>query len=157
MQGPDGTQQWRPVFAALTQNDLLFYEHVPTLKSEWANPKSTAPLIATRFVPLLLSSEQLLAVCLLPCSCAAFVACRLVHTTARSNPVISGLTDVISLTTRTGTKQGIETHVLRVETHRDLATWVKTIVHSTYDACAIIREVTCRQCPAAAAAAPAAA
>lgn len=78
--------QWRPMFAAVTQNDLLFYDFAPTLKSEWASPKCNLPLIAT----------------------------RLVHTTSRSNPVISGLTDVISFTTRTGTKQGVDSHILRV-------------------------------------------
>uniref|UniRef100_A0A915HEW1 Syntrophin n=1 Tax=Romanomermis culicivorax TaxID=13658 RepID=A0A915HEW1_ROMCU len=115
IQNSDGSLQWKPVFAAVSQNDLLFYDHVPSLKSEWANPHITRPLIAT----------------------------RLVHTTSRSDPVISGLTDIISFTTRTGTKQGIESHVLRVETHRDLAIWVKTIVRTTYEACALIREVSC--------------
>ncbi|VDP14602.1 unnamed protein product [Soboliphyme baturini] len=111
----DGTEQWIPVFAAVTQNDLLFYDHFPSMKSDWANPRCTCPLIAT----------------------------RLVHTTSRSNPVITGLTDIISFTTRTGTKQGIETHILRVQTHRDLATWAKTIVHTTHEACLLIREVSC--------------
>lgn len=136
MQGIDGTQQWRPVFVALTQNDLLLYEHVPSLKSEWATPKITRPLIATRLDAFIVAS--------IPPFLLYFDPCRLVHTTARSNPVIAGLSDVISFTTRTGTKQGIESHILRVETHRDLATWVKTVVHTTYDACALIREVTCR-------------
>lgn len=48
---------WRPVFAALTTTDLLFYTAVPTLKSEWANPAYTAPLIATRFHLLSLPSD----------------------------------------------------------------------------------------------------
>ena len=44
----DGTDAWRPVFAALTHTDLLLYEHVPALKSDWAKPSISRPLIATR-------------------------------------------------------------------------------------------------------------
>ncbi|KAK0422664.1 hypothetical protein QR680_007709 [Steinernema hermaphroditum] len=102
-----GVLVWKPVFAALTMNDLLFYDAVPLIKSEWANPKITRPLIAT----------------------------RVVQTTARTCPVISGLSDIISFTTRTGTQQGIRSHLFRVETHRELAAWVKFIVHCTYEAC----------------------
>jgi len=53
------------------------------------------------------------------------IATRVVQTTARSFPVIAGLSDVISFTTRTGTQEGIRTHLFRVETHRELASWVK--------------------------------
>ncbi|KRZ70137.1 Syntrophin-1 [Trichinella papuae] len=116
-QNSDGTEQWSPIFAAVSQHDLLFYDHCPPSKADWANPYGSCPLIAT----------------------------RLVHTTSRSNPVISGLTDIISFTTRTGTKQGVETHIFRLQTHRDLASWVKTIVHTTYEACTLIREISCRQ------------
>ncbi|KRX92250.1 Syntrophin-1 [Trichinella pseudospiralis] len=84
-QNSDGTEQWSPIFAAVSQHDLLFYDHCPPSKADWANPYGSCPLIAT----------------------------RLVHTTSRSNPVISGLTDIISFTTRTGTKQGVETHIFR--------------------------------------------
>ncbi|KRZ10693.1 Syntrophin-1 [Trichinella zimbabwensis] len=114
-QNSDGTEQWSPIFAAVSQHDLLFYDHCPPSKADWANPYGSCPLIAT----------------------------RLVHTTSRSNPVISGLTDIISFTTRTGTKQGVETHIFRLQTHRDLASWVKTIVHTTYEACTLIREISC--------------
>lgn len=46
----DGILIWRPMFVALTVNDLLFYDSVPVIKQEWANPKITRPLIATRVV-----------------------------------------------------------------------------------------------------------
>lgn len=45
-----GMMSWKPLFAALTLNDLLFYDAVPMLKSEWACPRVTRPLIATRVV-----------------------------------------------------------------------------------------------------------
>jgi hypothetical protein len=44
----DGSDAYRPVFAALTNTDLLFYENVPALKTDWANPTISRPLIATR-------------------------------------------------------------------------------------------------------------
>uniref|UniRef100_A0A914EQ37 Syntrophin-1 n=1 Tax=Acrobeloides nanus TaxID=290746 RepID=A0A914EQ37_9BILA len=110
----DGVLIWRPMFAALTVNDLLFYDAVPVIKQEWANPKITRPLIAT----------------------------RVVQTTSRTCPVISGLSDLISFTIRTGTQQGIRSHLFRVETHRELASWVKSIIHCTYEACTEIGQVT---------------
>lgn len=98
-------------------NDLLFYEAVPVIKQEWANPNITRPLIAT----------------------------RVVHTTSRTFPVIAGLSDVISFTTRTGTQEGIRSHLFRVETHRDLAAWVKNIIHYTYEACTETAQITARK------------
>ncbi|VDK37983.1 unnamed protein product [Gongylonema pulchrum] len=61
----------------------------------------------------------------------------------RTAPVITGLSDVISFTTRTGTQQGVRSHVLRVETHRELAAWVKSIVTCTYEACTETGQVSC--------------
>jgi hypothetical protein len=31
----NGSLVWKPIFVALTTNDLLFYESVPALKQEW--------------------------------------------------------------------------------------------------------------------------
>uniref|UniRef100_A0A1I8BRX7 PDZ domain-containing protein n=1 Tax=Meloidogyne hapla TaxID=6305 RepID=A0A1I8BRX7_MELHA len=106
-QSPSDCGRWRAVFVALTINDLLIYDSVPAIKQEWARPMIMRPLIAT----------------------------RVVQTTARSFPVIAGLSDVISFTTRTGTQEGIRTHLFRVETHRELASWVKTMIQNTYEAC----------------------
>jgi hypothetical protein len=72
------------------------------------------------------------------------IATRVVQTTARTFPVISGLSDVISFTLRTGTQEGIRTHLLRVETHRELSSWVKSIINCTYDACLETGKVTAR-------------
>uniref|UniRef100_A0AC35TIM4 PDZ domain-containing protein n=1 Tax=Rhabditophanes sp. KR3021 TaxID=114890 RepID=A0AC35TIM4_9BILA len=110
----DGVLLWKPIFAALTMNDILFYDSVPLIKSEWAMPKITRPLIAT----------------------------RVVQTTSRTCPVITGLSDIISFTTRTGTQQGIRSHVFRVETHRELAAWVKNIVHCTNEACFDVHQIS---------------
>ncbi|VEL11131.1 unnamed protein product [Protopolystoma xenopodis] len=41
---------WRPVFAALSDRDLLLYDTAPITREEWANPMKAHPLIATRLV-----------------------------------------------------------------------------------------------------------
>lgn len=97
-------------------NDLLFYESVPAIKQEWANPCLTCPLIAT----------------------------RVVQTTSRTFPVIAGLSDLISFTTRTGTQENVQTNVFRLETHRDLSAWVKNIIYYTYKACIETNKVSAR-------------
>ncbi|KAJ1355463.1 telomere cap complex subunit Stn1 [Parelaphostrongylus tenuis] len=110
----EGIIMWKPKFLTLTQNELLFYDAVPQLKTEWAEPRITRPLVAT----------------------------RVVQTTSRTAPVMKGLSDVISLQIRTGTQNGVRTHILRVETHADLAQWVRTIVLGTYEACSETSQVT---------------
>lgn len=98
-------------------NDLLFYKSVPAIKQEWTNPRLTCPLIAT----------------------------RVVQTTSRTFPVIAGLSDVISFTTRTGTQKNVQTHIFRLETHRDLSAWVKNIIYYTYEACIETSKVSTRK------------
>ncbi|KAK6053771.1 PH domain protein [Cooperia oncophora] len=110
----DGILMWKPKFLTLTQSELLFYEAVPQMKTEWAEPRITRPLVAT----------------------------RVVQTTSRTAPVMKGLSDVISLRIRTGTQNGVRSHTLRVETHADLAQWVRAIVLGTYEACSETSQVT---------------
>jgi hypothetical protein len=59
--------------------------------------------------------------------------------------LIPGLSDVISFTLRTGTPEGIYSHLLRVETHRELSNWVKSIILCTYEACTQTGKVTARK------------
>lgn len=69
---------------------------------------------------------------------------RLVHSGRLSNPV-SG-SDVLTFGTRCGTRNGVETHIFRVETQRDLAYWSRALVQGSHGVAAIIKEVTCRKC-----------
>ena len=46
----NGIIAWRPKFITLTQSELLFYDAVPQLKTEWAEPRISRPLVATRVV-----------------------------------------------------------------------------------------------------------
>lgn len=53
--------------------------------------------------------------------------------------------EVLTFGTRSGTRNGIETHIFRVETQRDLAHWSRALVQGSHGAAAIVKEVTCRK------------
>ncbi|XP_049642390.1 beta-2-syntrophin [Suncus etruscus] len=107
-----GRQQWRPVLMAVTEKDLLLYDCMPWTRDAWASPCHSYPLVAT----------------------------RLVHSGSgcRSPSLGSDLT----FATRTGSRQGIEMHLFRVETHRDLSTWTRVLVQGCHAAAEIIKEVS---------------
>lgn len=48
----------------------------------------------------------------------------------------------LSFATRTGTRLGIETHVFRAETCKDLSMWTRHIVAGCHTAAEMIKEVT---------------
>uniref|UniRef100_A0A8C5X5A2 Syntrophin beta 2 n=1 Tax=Malurus cyaneus samueli TaxID=2593467 RepID=A0A8C5X5A2_9PASS len=86
-----GRQQWRPVLMAVTDKDLLLYDGMPWTRDAWASPCHSYPLVAT----------------------------RLVHSgSGRRSPALGS---ELTFATRTGSRQGVEMHVFRVETHRDLS------------------------------------
>ena len=68
---------------------------------------------------------------------------RLVHSGRLSNPA-SG-SDIMTFGTRCGTRNGVETHIFRVETQRDLAYWSRALVQGSHGVAAIIKEVACRK------------
>jgi len=51
--------------------------------------------------------------------------------------------DLITFGTRCGTRNGVEIHVFRVETQRDLAYWSRALVQGSHGAAVLIKEVTC--------------
>ncbi|XP_078339136.1 beta-1-syntrophin-like [Crassostrea virginica] len=108
-----GSMTWKPVFIALTDKDVLLYDTAPWSKEEWATPFQSHPLLAT----------------------------RLVHSGRLSNPA-SG-SDIMTFGTRCGTRNGVETHIFRVETQRDLAYWSRALVQGSHGVAAIIKEVAC--------------
>lgn len=68
---------------------------------------------------------------------------RLVHssTPRRSSGVnIPGITDVTTFTLRLGTRQGVVSRVMRVETHRDLAFWARHLVQGAHNAAVTMKE-----------------
>ncbi|KAE8743768.1 hypothetical protein FOCC_FOCC009600 [Frankliniella occidentalis] len=52
--------------------------------------------------------------------------------------------EVITLVVRCGSQDGVQAHTLRAETHRDLATWARTLVQGSHNAVAAQRELACR-------------
>lgn len=56
----------------------------------------------------------------------------------------------LTFATRTGSRQGIEMHVFRVETHRDLSCWTRVLVQGCHAAAELIKEVSVGECALAA-------
>ncbi|MBN3298182.1 SNTB2 protein, partial [Amia calva] len=107
-----GRHQYRPVVMALTEKDILLYDSMPWSREAWSAPCQTHPLLAT----------------------------RLVHSgSARSSPALGS--DLV-FATRTGTRQGIEAHLFRVETHWDLSSWTRMLVQGCHSAAELIKEVS---------------
>lgn len=52
----------------------------------------------------------------------------------------------LTFATRTGSRQGVEMHVFRVETHRDLSAWTRVLVQGCHAAAELIKEVTVGEC-----------
>ncbi|NXI36589.1 SNTB2 protein, partial [Galbula dea] len=107
-----GRQQWHPVLMAVTEKDLLLYDGMPWTRDAWASPCHSYPLVAT----------------------------RLVHSgSGRRSPALGS---ELTFATRTGSRQGVEMHVFRVETHRDLSSWTRVLVQGCHAAAELIKEVT---------------
>ncbi|KAM7282994.1 beta-1-syntrophin isoform X1 [Ixodes scapularis] len=111
------TAQWRAVFVAITDRDLLFYDLVPWTKEAWAVPVHSVPLLHTRLVTT--SSGR---------------------ASVGPSPA-AGSGEATTLTLRLGTRQGVQSRVMRVETHRDLALWARHLVHGAHLAVAATKEV----------------
>ncbi|KAJ8281378.1 hypothetical protein GJAV_G00066960 [Gymnothorax javanicus] len=112
VQSEGGRQQFRPIVMALTDKDILLFDSVPWTRESWTTPLLTHPLLAT----------------------------RLVHSgSARSSPALGA--DLV-FATRTGTGQGIESHLFRVETHWDLSSWTRALVQGGHAAAELIKEVS---------------
>ncbi|XP_056378665.1 beta-1-syntrophin isoform X2 [Hyla sarda] len=103
---------WKPVLIVVTEKDLLMYDSMPRMKEAWYSPAHSYPLIAT----------------------------RLVHSGPGKSSALQGTE--FSFATRTGSRQGIETHLFRVETSRDLSLWTRQIVQGCHNAAELIKEIT---------------
>ncbi|XP_039382879.1 beta-1-syntrophin isoform X1 [Mauremys reevesii] len=108
----ENEKHWKPALVVLTEKDLLIYDSMPRMKEAWFSPLHTYPLLAT----------------------------RLVHSGPGKGSPQSGVD--LSFATRTGTKQGIETHLFRTETSRDLSLWTRNIVQGCHNSAELITEIT---------------
>ena len=68
---------------------------------------------------------------------------RLVHSGRQMNATTGA--DILTFGTRSGTRNGVETHIFRVETQRDLAHWSRALVQGSHGAAMLVKEVTCRK------------
>lgn len=65
---------------------------------------------------------------------------RLVHSgPGKSSPVLDS---ELSFGLRSGTKQGVETHVFRVDSAKELSTWTHLLVEGCHSAAELTKEVT---------------
>lgn len=105
-------QSWKPVLVVLTEKDLLLFDCLPRGRDAWQNATHTYPLLATRLVQ---SGPD------------------------RGSPH-SGTE--LYFATRTGTRLGIETHLFRAETTKDLSLWTRHIVNGCHSSAEMIKEVS---------------
>ncbi|KAK1157855.1 alpha-1-syntrophin-like [Acipenser oxyrinchus oxyrinchus] len=102
----------KPVLAILTEKDLIFFHSLPKSREALSRPDQSHPLIAT----------------------------RLVHSGPGKG---SSLMDSeFSFALRSGTQQGVETHVFHVETAKELSAWTRLLVDGCHSASELIQEVT---------------
>ncbi|XP_038601046.1 beta-1-syntrophin [Tachyglossus aculeatus] len=108
----DEEKPWKPALVVLTEKDLLLFQSMPRIKEAWLSPVHTCPLLAT----------------------------RLVHSGPGKGSPQAGVD--LTFTTRTGTRQGIETHLFRAESSQDLSQWTRNIVQGCHHAAQLISQVT---------------
>ncbi|KAM8867262.1 alpha-1-syntrophin [Synchiropus picturatus] len=102
----------KAVLAVLTDRDLLLYPALPETRDAFSSPAKSHPLITT----------------------------RLVHSgPGKTSPLLDS---ELSFGLRSGTKQGVETHVFRVDSAKDLSTWTHLLVEGCHSAAELIKEVT---------------
>ena len=106
--------QPKPVFIALTNDSLLFYDQIPQTADEWLQPMLSYPLLTTRLV------QQ-----------------NLINNSSLS---MSPADDYMFLT-RHGTTQGVQTHLFRCLNHSDLKNWCTFIEKQIHTAVTLIKHV----------------
>ncbi|XP_064640760.1 beta-2-syntrophin-like isoform X2 [Lineus longissimus] len=109
-----GNPSWKPVFCAVSDKDMMLFESAPWTKEEWVKPFQTHPIIAT----------------------------RLVHSGKHTTTSLSG-SELLTFGTRTGSKQGIEAHIFRVEAQRDLSNWCRVLVQGAHASAILAKEISC--------------
>lgn len=105
---------WQSVFAAVTDSELRLYESAPWSAEAWRTPAEAYPLIATRLVGSSGAGKR----------AAEFT--------------------LPEFSVRCATAEGVITHCLRAETHRDLAAWAKALVNGSHASAVTQRELVCR-------------
>ena len=63
------------------------------------------------------------------------------HSGATGNNPLHGAE--LTFSTRTGTRNGVECHLFRVERPKELTTWSHSLVSGAHSAAALIKEINC--------------
>ena len=66
---------------------------------------------------------------------------RLVNSTGTSTERLNS--PDLTFGTRTGSRKGVEAHLFRAETPRELAHWCRSIIEGAHSAAALIKEINC--------------
>lgn len=66
---------------------------------------------------------------------------RLVNSTGTSAERLNS--PDLTFGTRTGSRKGVEAHLFRAETPRELAHWCRSIIEGAHSAAALIKEINC--------------
>ncbi|XP_036387645.1 alpha-1-syntrophin [Megalops cyprinoides] len=102
----------KPLLGLLTEKDLVLYRTLPDGKEALGSPEHSHPLITT----------------------------RLVHSgPGKSSPLQDS---ELSFALRSGTRQGVETRVFRVDSAKELSAWTHMLVEGCHNAAELIQEVT---------------
>lgn len=159
----------------MTDRELRLYESAPWSPEAWSAPVELCPLIATRlvfvFVFLSYLKMNLRDALLVSCRNSPQLLWKLCHLCGFFNKKIvyekysrlrrirnnmnfisfrslvnsSRQSDLITFSVRCGTSEGVVTHHLKVETHRDLANWARTIVQGCHTSVMLQRELSMRK------------
>ncbi|MBN3310356.1 SNTA1 protein, partial [Amia calva] len=102
----------KPVLVIVTEKDLIFFHTLPESREAFNSPHHSHPLITT----------------------------RLVHSgPGKSSPIMDS---ELTFALRSGTRQGVETHVFRVDSAKELSAWTRLLVDGCHSAAELIQEVT---------------
>ncbi|MBN3322613.1 SNTA1 protein, partial [Atractosteus spatula] len=102
----------KTVLAMVTEKDLLFFRILPDSRDALNHPEHSHPLITT----------------------------RLVHSgPGKGSPIMDS---ELTFALRSGTRQGVETHVFRVDSAKELSAWTRVLVDGCHCAAELIQEVT---------------
>ncbi|ESN94558.1 hypothetical protein HELRODRAFT_95740 [Helobdella robusta] len=122
---PDSlSRTWRRLFAVVTGVDIMFYNAVPTCLQEWNLPAYSHSLLTSRLVH---SSRQQTKSPTTP--------------TSTSPPSTTTCIELLTFGMRSGVNHGVEGHVFKVETSKELSNWTRAIVQGVNNAVLLLKEI----------------
>ncbi|ESO12951.1 hypothetical protein HELRODRAFT_105641 [Helobdella robusta] len=127
---------WKPIFVAITEKDILFYEAAPTSQEEWSNPFLSYSILTTRLVHINSSAFQQ--------QQFQQLHQHYQHLQQQQQQQLPQLVfiDQFYFGLRSGTRYGIEEHIFRVEVQNDLSNWSMALVQGSCSAVELVKELS---------------